>query len=131
MVRKSCFILGIALGIFWWIGLSENQGATLLWFDAVAAVLAFGTAALLSEPERNPSRAFGPALIGLGLAVVWIGGMATGQPLWASWLNFAFAVAFLGVAASALVEPRLAEARHGRHGGHSISRRGASRTGAR
>ena len=54
MVRKSCFILGIALGIFWWIGLSENQGATLLWFDAVAAVLAFGTAALLSDPERNP-----------------------------------------------------------------------------
>lgn len=125
MVRKSCFILGIALGIFWWIGLSENQGATLLWFDAVAAVLAFGTAALLSEPERNPSRAFGPALIGLGLAILWIGGMATGQPGWASWLNFVFAVAFLGVAASALVEPRLVHARHG------IRRRGASRTGAR
>ncbi len=125
MVRKSCFILGIALGIFWWIGLSENQGATLLWFDAVAAVLAFGTAALLSDPERNPSRAFVPALLGLGLGVLWIAGMATGQPLWASWLNFAFAVAFLGVAASALIEPRLVHARHG------IRRRGASRTEAR
>ena len=125
MVRKSCFILGIALGIFWWIGLSENQGATLLWFDAVAAVLAFGTAALLPDPERNPTRAFGPVVIGLGLAVLWIGGMATGQPPWASWLNFAFAVAFLGVAASALVEPRLVHATHG------MRRRGASRTGAR
>jgi hypothetical protein len=128
MVRKSCFILGIALGIFWWIGLSQNQSATLLWFDAVAAVLAFGTAALLSDPERNPSRAFGPALIGVGLAILWIGGMATGQPAWASWLNFVFAVAFLGVAASALVEPRLVHARHGRNG---MRRRGASGTGAR
>ena len=60
MVRKSCFILGIALGIFWWVGLSENQGAAVLWFDAVAAVLAFGTAALVSDPERNPSRLAGP-----------------------------------------------------------------------
>jgi hypothetical protein len=128
MVRKSCFILGIALGVFWWIGLSQNQGATLLWFDAVAAVLAFGTAALLSDPERNPSRAFGPMVIGLGLAALWIGGMATGQPMWASWLNFAFAVAFLGLATSALVEPRMVHARHGNLG---LRRRGASRTGAR
>ena len=68
MVRKSCFILGIALGIFWWVGLSRTRRPPLLWFDAIAAVLAFGMAALLSDPERNPSRAFGPALLGLGLA---------------------------------------------------------------
>ncbi len=111
MVRKSCFILGMALGIFWWIGLSENQGATLLWFDAVAAVAAFGTAALLSDPERTPSRAFGPALLGLGLSIVWAVGMATGQPGWATWLNFAFAVAFLGVAISSLLQPRLVHVR--------------------
>jgi hypothetical protein len=107
MVRNSCFILGIALGIFWWIGLSENQAATTLWFDAVAAVVAFGTAALLSQPERNPSRAIPPVLIGLGLAVVWLAGMAGSQPGWANWLNFTFAVAFLGVAAAALMQPRL------------------------
>jgi hypothetical protein len=112
MVRKSCFILGIALGIFWWIGLSENQAATALWFDAVAAVLAFGTAALLSDPERNPSRAFGPALIGIGLAVVWIASLAGGQPVWASWLNFAFAVAFLGVAVVAVTGRQLVRVRH-------------------
>jgi hypothetical protein len=127
MVRKSCFILGIALGIFWWVGLSENQGATLLWFDAIAAVAAFGVAALLSDPERNPSRAFGPALLGLGLGVAWVVGIAGGQPGWASWLNFLFAVAFLGVAVSALMEPRLVHAmQRDRH-----RHRGASRTGAR
>jgi hypothetical protein len=112
MVRKSCFILGIALGIFWWIGLSENQTATALWFDAIAAVMAFGTAALLSEPERNPSRAFGPALIGIGLAIVWIVSMASGQPVWASWLNFAFAVAFLGVAVLAVTQRQLVRVQH-------------------
>ncbi len=112
MVRKSCFILGIALGIFWWIGLSENQAATALWFDAIAAVLAFGTAALLSDPERSPSRAFGPALIGIGLAIVWIASMASGQPGWASWLNFAFAVAFLGVAVASVMQRQLVRVSH-------------------
>lgn len=121
MVRKSCFVLGIALGIFWWIGLSMNQAASALWFDAIAAVLAFGTAALLSEPERNPSRAFGPALIGIGLAIVWIASLAGGQPAWASWLNFTFAVAFLGVAVLAVTERRLVRVQH-RAGGRSRAR---------
>jgi hypothetical protein len=107
MVRKSSFILGIALGVFWWIGLSQNPSATVLWFDAVAAVIAFGTAALVSEPERNPSRLAGPVILGLGLAVLWIVGMSTGQPAWANWLNLAFALAFLTVAVAAAMQPRM------------------------
>ena len=107
MVRKSSFILGMALGVFWWIGLSENQAATVLWFDAVAAVIAFGTAALVSEPEHNPARLGGPVILGLGLAVVWIVGMSSHQPAWANWLNFAFAVAFLAVAVAAALQPRM------------------------
>jgi hypothetical protein len=98
MVRKSCFVLGIFLAIFWWIGLSERQQAVVLWFDAVAAVLSFGMAALIEEPEPRPSRAFGPAALGLGLGALWIVGMAYGQPVWANWLNFVFAVAYLGLA---------------------------------
>ena len=103
MVRKSCFVLGVGLAILWWVGLSNNHGATLLWFDAVAAVLSFGMAALLEEPERKPSRALGPAVVGLGLAAVWIGGLSAGQPGWASWLNFAFAMAYIGVATAAVM----------------------------
>ena len=106
MVRKSCFILGVGLAILWWVGLSTNHAATLLWFDAVAAVLSFGTAALLEEPERHPSRALGPAVLGLGLAAVWIGGLGAGQPPWASWLNFVFALAYIGVATAAAMETR-------------------------
>ncbi len=115
MVRKSCFVLGAGLAILWWVGLSKDRAATLLWFDAVAAVLSFGMAALLQEPERNPSRPLGPAVVGLGLAAVWIGGMASGQPIWASWLNFAFALAYMGVATAAALETRWAHT-------HSYSR---------
>src|SRR6185312_10532256 len=39
MVRKSCFILGVGLAIRWWVGLSTNHAATILWFAAVAAGL--------------------------------------------------------------------------------------------
>ncbi len=113
MVRKSCFILGIGLAILWWVGLSQNHAATVLWFDAVAAVIAFGIAALLPDPEElTPSRALGPAVLGLGLAAVWIAGMAAGQPIWASWLNFVFALAFVGVSTSAVLSTRWAHQRH-------------------
>ncbi|HVZ86004.1 MAG TPA: hypothetical protein VHG72_03495 [Polyangia bacterium] len=104
MVRNSCFILGIVLGVFWWVGLSQNHNATVLWFNAVAAVLSFGVAALLPDPERSPSRAAGPAILGLGLAVLWIVGMAGGQPAWANWINFVLAVAYMGVALGSIHE---------------------------
>ena len=115
MVRKSSFILGIGLAILWWVGLSQNHSATILWFDAVAAVVAFGIAALLPDPEDAiASRPLGPALLGLGLAAVWIAGMAGGQPIWASWLNFAFSLAFVGVATSAALRTRWVH-QHQRH----------------
>ncbi len=115
MVRKSCFVLGIGLAILWWVGLSENQSATVLWFDAVAAVLSFGMAALVEEPEHSPGRAAGPAVLGVGLAAVWIGGMAAHQPIWASWLNFVFALAFMGVATSAALGTHWAHSAGHRH----------------
>jgi hypothetical protein len=111
MVRKSCFILGIGLAILWWVGLSQNHAATILWFDAVAAVLAFGIAALLPDPETNPSRSLGPAVLGLGLAAVWIAGISGGQPMWASWLNLLFAMAFLGVATASVLTSQWVHAR--------------------
>lgn len=116
MVRKSTFILGIGLGILWWVGLSEDHRATVLWFDAVAAVLSFGMAALLEEPEHRASRAIGPAVLGLGLAAVWIGAMGAQQPSWASWLNFVFAIAYIGVATSAVLGTRWAHSPRYRRG---------------
>jgi hypothetical protein len=102
MVRRSLFIIGLGLALLWWIGLSLNHSAGLLWFDAVGAVLAFGIAGLVDDTvESKPSYAFGPALLGLGLGLVWIAGMTSGQPVWAAWLNFLFAIACLTVAVMA------------------------------
>jgi hypothetical protein len=103
MVRRSSFLIGLGLALFWWIGLSLNHNATLLWFDAVAAVVAFGIGGLVDDTvQHRPSDAFGPAVLGLGLAVLWIVGIASRQPAWVSWLNFPFAVACLAVAVMAL-----------------------------
>jgi hypothetical protein len=103
MVRKSSFIIGLGLALLWAVGLGLRPHATLLWFDALAAVIAFSIAALVDESgEHNPANAFAPALLGLGLAVVWIIGMASSQPAWAAWLNFPFAVACLALAVMAV-----------------------------
>ena len=102
MVRKGSFLIGAGLALLWWIGLSLNSNATILWFDAVAAVIAFGIGGLVDDSvERRQSYAAGPALLGVGLAALWIVGMATRQPMWANWLNFVFAAASLGLAVAA------------------------------
>lgn len=107
MVRRSSFIIGLGLALLWWIGLSLNHNATLLWFDAVGAVLAFGIGGLVDDTvERKPSYALGPAMLGLGLAVVWIAGMASSQPRWVPWFNLLFAVASLAVAVRAAAAGR-------------------------
>jgi NO-binding membrane sensor protein with MHYT domain len=107
MVRRSSFIIGLGLALLWWIGLSLNPNATLLWFDAVGAVLAFAIGGLVDDTiERDPAHAFGPAVLGLGLAAVWIIGMASSQPRWAAWFNFVFAVASLAVAVRAAAAGR-------------------------
>ena len=111
MVRKSSYIIGLGLALLWGIGLRVQPHATLLWFDAVGAVVAFAIGTLIEETaEHKQANAFGPALLGLGLAVVWIVGVASSQPAWAAWLNFAFAVACLAVAVMA-VGTRHGEAR--------------------
>jgi hypothetical protein len=99
MVRKSSWLIGLGLALLWWIGLSLRPNATLLWFDAVAAVVAFAIGGLVDDTvEHNPGNALGPAILGLGLAAVWIIGIASRQPAWAAWANFPFAVACLAVA---------------------------------
>jgi hypothetical protein len=102
MVRKGSFLIGAGLALLWWIGLSLNSNATILWFDAVAAVIAFGIGGLVDDSvERRQSYAVGPALLGVGLAALWIVGMTVRQPMWANWLNFVFAAASLGLAVAA------------------------------
>lgn len=101
MVRKGSFLIGAGLALMWWIGLSVDASAKILWFDAVAAVMAFGIGGIVDDSvEHRQSYAAGPAVLGVGLAALWILGMAFRQPMWANWLNFVFAAASLGLAAA-------------------------------
>jgi len=103
MVRKSSFLIGLGLALFWWIGLSLNHGMIMLWFNAIGAVVAFAIGGLVDDSvEHNPANAFGPGVLGLGLAALWIVAIDTRQPIWFTWLNFLFAAACLAVAVMAL-----------------------------
>ena len=103
MVRRGSFLIGLGLALFWWIGLSLNHSATLLWFNAFGAVVAFAIGGLVDDTvESNPANALGPALLSLGLGVVWIAALVTHQPAWVAWFNFLFAVACAAVAVMAL-----------------------------
>ena len=113
MVRRTSFIIGLGLALFWWIGLSMKPSVTMLWFDAVGAVIAFAVGGLIDDTvEHNPANAFGPAILGLGLAAVWIAGIATRQPVWFTWVNFLFAAASLATAVLALSARQVQVHRH-------------------
>ena len=89
MVRRSSFVIGLGLALLWGIGLRLSPHASMLWFDAVAAVIAFSIAVLVDDTvEHDPANAFGPALLGLGLAALWIVGVASRQPAWVAWVHF-------------------------------------------
>jgi|SRR4029079_10299854 len=105
MVRRSSLVIGLGLTLLWWIGLSLDHSATMLWLNAVGALVAFTIAGLVDETEPNPANAFGPAMLGLGLTALWIVGVSTHQQAWVTWANFVFAVACLAVAVMA-VAPR-------------------------
>ena len=99
MVRRSSFIIGLGLALLWAIGLRLSPHASMLWFDVVAAVIAFSIAVLVDDTvEHATGNALGPALLGLGLAALWIIGVASRQPTWVAWVQFPFAVACLAVA---------------------------------
>jgi hypothetical protein len=103
MVRRGSFLIGLGLALFWWIGLSLHSSATLLWFDALGAVIAFAIGGLIDDSyEPNPGNALAPGLLGLGLAVVWIAALASHQPWWVAWFNFLFSAACFAVAILAM-----------------------------
>jgi hypothetical protein len=106
MVCKSLLLLGLGLAILWWFGLSRNPSATVLWFDAVGAVLSFGSAGLIGDADESSSLTVVPALFGLGFSAVAVASGARGQPVWATGMNFLFALAYLGVAIAAGVGAR-------------------------
>jgi hypothetical protein len=98
MVKTGAAVLGGVLALLWALGLAIDRHATILWFDAVLALVSFAVVLLEHEEEMGTTRAAAPGLIGVGLVAVGIGGLALGQPRWASWANLLMACAYLALA---------------------------------
>jgi hypothetical protein len=97
------FVLAVGLGILWLVGLSSPVVPSwLLWLDFVVALLSLGTG-LIPDGATDLSRA-APFVLGLGLLVLWIVGLATHAVSWFTWWNFAFGVAYLLFGAAGTTE---------------------------
>jgi hypothetical protein len=108
MLRKGLLMLGGALAVLTLVGLAVDRSATMLWFDAIAAILSIGSAFIVEDEHAlGISRGSSPAVIGLGLMAVFLVGRAWHQPGWAVWPTFV-----LGVAALALSMAVVAERHH-------------------
>jgi hypothetical protein len=88
-------VLAIGLVILWIAGLNAHAAGWLTWLDGVAAVCAFLIAgSVASSLGRGSTSGFLVALA-VGLAILWIIGLATHAALWLTWWTFGFACAFL------------------------------------
>jgi hypothetical protein len=106
MSRGISIALGVGLVILWLTGRAYGAPAWLAWLDGIAALVAFGLAAVFTAAVR-----FGAAIAGflaLGLIVLWVVALATHHGMWLGWWDFAFACAFLLLAARALAGWRTA-----------------------
>lgn len=104
MLRKGLLILGGALALLSVLGLLADRQATILWFDAMAAMLAIGGAFIVEDEHAlGLSRGAGPTVIGLGLIAVFIAGRAGHQAAWAIWLTFVLGLAAIVLGAALTV----------------------------
>ena len=101
MFRGVSVVLGIGLIILWIAGLSSHAthgGAWLTWLDGVAGLVAIAIGVGVGKQARMGVPGWG--LIALGLFILWIVGLAAAAPVWLAWWTFAFACAFVILAAS-------------------------------
>jgi hypothetical protein len=129
MTRIMAIVLGIGLGIFWLVELA-SPGFTdsivgssavrwITWLDLLVVVWAFSIAAMNAPDVRKKTPRGMYGLAGV-LLVLWMVGLTSSAPLWITWWNFAFAVAFLVagiIVDSGSVFSEIGLARRGTYGG--------------
>jgi hypothetical protein len=95
MTRVVSFFLGCGLIVLWLAGLSGHATGWLTWLDVLAALCAFGIAAVAGERMSRGFASGAPIALASALAVLWIIGLTTRASSWLTWWTFAFACAFL------------------------------------
>lgn len=111
MLRASLCALGVTMVLLWMVGVVDGATTWMTWLDGVAGVLTF-LLVPVTRPSTGPiGAAVGPALLGSGLVVVFIVGLATHASAWLTWFNLAFGAGYLMFAAFAFAvratEPQL------------------------
>jgi hypothetical protein len=102
VIQSWSIILGIGLALLWIIALSGSDSTSwLAWLHAVGALCAFLLAGNVSDQSKRAIRIGSTLALSIGLFGLWIVGLATGAVAWQAWWTFAFACAFLLLAAAA------------------------------
>ena len=101
MFGAVSIVLGLGLIILWIAGLSAHAVGWLTWLDGLVGLLAivagFGVLRLATRAGVATSGG-----LAFGLVILWIIGLAAGGTLWLAWWTFAFACAFLALAAASM-----------------------------
>jgi len=99
MFRPISVALGLGLIILWIAALSGHAVGWLTWMDGLAGLVAIALGLTFTAQVAGSSRT-GWGLLGLSLFALWIVALAAGGTIWLAWWTFAFACAFLVLAAS-------------------------------
>ena len=98
MFRGVSVALGFGLIILWIAALSAHAAPWLTWLDGIAGLIAI----VLGISAARVAQIGVPAggALALGLFVLWIIALSAHGPLWLAWWTFAFACAFVVLAAA-------------------------------
>jgi hypothetical protein len=108
MTRGLTLGLSVGLIILWIMGITSHANIWLTWLNGLAALVGFAVVFGAGNIARDSISPAGPIAIGVGLALMWIVGLATGANTGLTWLTFVFACAFVFVGIGASVSQRQA-----------------------
>jgi hypothetical protein len=98
MERGALSILGLGLVVVWVVGLAQHVAPWLVWLDGIAGLLSIVAAGSVLRQPTDTIRASAAAWaisFAVTLGVFFILALRRGAPPWLTWVNLAFACAYL------------------------------------
>jgi len=109
LVRGISLILAVGLIILWLVGLSQHATPWLTWLDGLGALFGFAIAGGAAVVMARHVGSAASIVLGIGLGVLWIIGLAEHREGWLVWWTFAFACAYLVLGIADALAPRAHE----------------------
>jgi hypothetical protein len=95
MLRAALVSLAVATLLLWLVGLVDDATSWMVWLNGVAAILTLLLVPVTRDNVGPLGVSLGPALIGVGLIVMFLVGLATGASAWLTWFTLAFGLGYL------------------------------------